>query len=86
MKLKKKTGKNIDEYGNIKNTNDDDNKDDDLLYINNLEKNNNDFDNKLKINYNKNNKNNNKNEFKSINTYKPSGLIYSENLLKNLNI
>ena len=89
--IKKKTGKNIDEYGNIKNTNDDDNKDDDFLYINNLEKNNNDFDNKLKINYNKNNKNNNnnnnnKNEFKSINTYKPSGLIYSENLLKNLNI
>lgn len=76
--IKKKTGKTIDEYGNIKNENNDEQ--------------NNEYDTFSNLNIknlsNKNsNKNSNKdNNFKDINSYKPSGLIYSESMLKKLNI
>jgi len=91
--IKKKTGKIVDEYGNLKE-------------VNNNNNNNNNFDNDVdydnldilniggsssnnilnkKININKHNSQSNSN-FKDINSYKPSGLIYSENLLKKLNI
>tara|TARA_Y100000992_G_C21256319_1_gene488723 strand:- start:119 stop:718 length:600 start_codon:yes stop_codon:yes gene_type:complete len=79
--IKKKTGKSIDEYGNIKNENE------------NNEEENNEYNNFANLNVknlsNKisNNKNLNKeNNFKDINSYKPSGLIYTESMLKKLNI
>lgn len=83
--IKKKTGKNIDEYGNLKDNNKDSNDTENLFYTSKTEKFNDNinFNDKLKVN---SHSKNNKNDFKSINTYKPSGLIYSEHLLKNLNI
>ncbi len=81
--IKKKTGKIIDEYGNLVNENDDD--------INN-NNNNNSHDNMNNIIFNNKNKSSNattkeKADYKDIKSYKPSGsLIYSNNLLKKLDI
>ena len=80
--IKKKTGKDLDEYGNLKHDKNE-----------NYNESNNDinssiFKNKLdlsKTNLSNNNSKKNLN-FKDVNSYKPSGLIYSENLLKRLNI
>jgi len=76
--IKKKTGNNIDEYGNI---------------INKEEistKNNNNINDNLNIynNINKINKNNNeKKDYKDIRSYKPSGnLVYNNNLLDKLKL
>lgn len=79
--IKKKTGNEIDEYGNIinqnilnKNDNDNDNyNDNNNLFLN-------------KKNYANKNKNE-KNNYKDVKSYNPSGnLIYSNNLLKKLDI
>lgn len=72
--IKKKTGYNIDEYGNIISNNEvsDENKKE----INNILNNNKDKD-----------KDKNKNNYKDTKTYQPSGnLIYANNLLKKLDI
>ena len=79
----KKTGKDLDEYGNLKH---DKNENE-----NNNESNNNInssiFNNKLDLSKTNSSNNSKKNlNFKDVNSYKPSGLIYSENLLKKLNI
>ena len=92
--IKKKTGKIVDEYGNLKEANNNNNNnnnnldiDDDNLDILNIagSSNNNILDKKINLNKNNSNSRSNSN-FKDINSYKPSGLIYSENLLKKLNI
>lgn len=73
--IKKKTGYNIDEYGNIISNNEvsDENKKE----INNILNNNNKDKDKDK----------NKNNYKDTKTYQPSGnLIYANNLLKKLDI
>jgi hypothetical protein len=81
--IKKKTGQQVDEYGNIINKNGPDistgNTDDPTNYNNLL------LNNK---NTNKNERNNaSKKDYKDIKTYNPSGsLIYSNNLLKKLDI
>ena len=71
--IKKKTGMNIDGYGNVKNE-DNNNKSEispDIL-----------FKNKLNIT---NNNNNNNNNTKSIQSYKPSGnLIYNNDIINSL--
>jgi hypothetical protein len=72
--IKKKTGYNIDEYGNIISNNEvsDENKKE----INNILNNSKDKD-----------KDKNKNNYKDTKTYQPSGnLIYANNLLKKLDI
>ena len=73
--IKKKTGMNIDGYGNVKNE-DNNNKSEitpDIL-----------FKNKLNIT-NNNNNNNNNNNTKSIQSYKPSGnLIYNNDIINSL--
>ena len=75
--IKKKTGKDIDEYGNLKTNDNNDNNDNDnndIIYNNKL--------NLSKINLSDNNSNKkkqnyeqSKSNFKNINSYKPSGLI-----------
>ena len=82
--IKKKTGKSVDEYGNLVENN--------LINNNDLDniKTKNDY-NDLLLNTNNNNNNNNNNsknkDYKDVKTYKPSGnLIYSNNLLKKLDI
>tara|TARA_E500000178_G_scaffold263097_1_gene260191 strand:+ start:767 stop:1372 length:606 start_codon:yes stop_codon:yes gene_type:complete len=75
--IKKKTGQNIDEYGNLVNENDNQDKEDNNM--NNII-----FNNKNKSS---NNTTKEKAEYKDIKSYKPSGsLIYSNNLLKKLDI
>ncbi len=72
--IKKKTGKQVDEYGNLVNKNDE-----------NESRENNNYNNLILNNKNKNNKS--KNDYKDIKSYNPSGnLIYSNNLLKKLDI
>ena len=88
--IKKKTGKIVDEYGNLKEANNNNNNidiDDNNLDILNIgaSSSNNILDKKINLNKNNSNLRTNSN-FKDINSYKPSGLIYSENLLKKLNI
>ena len=79
----KKTGNEIDEYGNIINQNIL-NKNDNDNYNDNYNDNNNLFLNKK--NYANKNKNE-KNNYKDVKSYNPSGnLIYSNNLLKKLDI
>tara|TARA_B110000008_G_C16754885_1_gene478207 strand:+ start:66 stop:674 length:609 start_codon:yes stop_codon:yes gene_type:complete len=78
--IKKQTGNQIDEYGNIINKNQ---SDENLLNDNN--NNDNNYNNLIINNKNKNNKS--KAEYKDIKSYNPSGnLIYSNNLLKKLDI
>ena len=75
--IKKKTGQNIDEYGNLVNENDNQDKEDNNM--NNII-----FNNKNKSS---NNTTKEKAEYKDIKSYRPSGsLIYSNNLLKKLDI
>ena len=84
--IKKKTGKDLDEYGNLKNDKNESNNENSI--DNNDNMNSSIFNNKLdlsKTNLSNNNSKKNLN-FKDVNSYKPSGLIYSENLLKKLNI
>lgn len=82
--IKKSTGKNIDEYGNIVNNDEINNQ---TIDNNNLTL----FNKKDNIELNKNNKikdkDKDKNIYKDITSYKPSGgLIYNNNLLKKLDI
>jgi len=83
--IKKKTGNNIDEYGNIisKDNSDDNN-------INNNRNNDDSNYNNLILNNknsNENFKDKKKNDYKDIKSYNPTGsLIYSNNLLKKLDI
>tara|TARA_X000000368_G_scaffold417684_1_gene414772 strand:+ start:1036 stop:1635 length:600 start_codon:yes stop_codon:yes gene_type:complete len=75
--IKKKTGQQVDEYGNLINENEKNETNEDSNNYNNLVLNNN---NKSKINKSKN-------DYKDIRSYNPSGnLIYSNNLLKKLDI
>ena len=83
--IKNKTGKNVDEYGNLI----DENNANANTNTNTNNNNNTENYNDLLLNNSKNNndKNKNKTDFKDINSYKPSGnLIYSNNLLKKLDI
>ena len=83
--IKKKTGNNIDEYGNIisKNNSDDNN-------INNNRNNDDSNYNNLILNNKNSNENfrdKKKSDYKDIKSYNPTGsLIYSNNLLKKLDI
>ena len=75
--IKKKTGQIVDEYGNLVNENDNQDKEDNNM--NNII-----FNNKNKSS---NTTTKEKAEYKDIKSYKPSGsLIYSNNLLKKLDI
>ena len=70
--IKKKTGMEVDSYGNLINKNKNDNEDDDESYLK--------ISNKNTLSKNKENK-----KFKSIKEYKPLGnLIYNEELLNKL--
>lgn len=72
--IKKKTGKQVDEYGNLVKKEEDDNRKD-----NNY--------NNLILNNNKSKSDKSKSDYKDIKSYNPSGnLIYSNNLLKKLDI
>ena len=74
--VKKQTGNQIDEYGNIINKK---HEDENLVNDNNDDNN---YNNLIINNRNKNNKT--KSEYKDVKSYNPSGnLIYSNNLLKN---
>ena len=94
--IKKKTGKIVDEYGNVNTLNYQDNDNNynnvnsynNINSYNNVNKNNvNNVNNINKNNININNNNNKKTEYKDIKNYKPTGnLIYSNNLLKKLDI
>ena len=83
--IKKKTGQNIDEYGNIVNNNNTNNNNNN----NNIQdqfNNTNSYDNII-INKSENSSNSKNKDYKDIKTYKPSGsLIYNNNLLKKLDI
>ena len=80
--IKKKTGHQIDEYGNYIN-----NIEDNIVDINNNNNNNDDNNNNNLILNNKNKSDKSKTEYKDIKSYNPSGnLIYSNNLLKKLDI
>ena len=77
--IKKQTGNQIDEYGNIINKK---YEDENLVNDNNHDNN---YNNLIINNRNKNNKS--KTEYKDVKSYNPSGnLIYSNNLLKKLDI
>ena len=77
--IKKKTGQHIDEYGNLINKN----QEDDNSKFNNTNEDN--YNNIILNNKNKSDKS--KRDFKDIKSYNPSGnLIYSNNLLKKLDI
>ena len=74
--IKKKTGQQVDEYGNLVNKNEENESREDGNY-NNLILNNN----------NRSKSEKSKNDYKDIKSYNPSGnLIYSNNLLKKLDI
>ena len=78
--IKKKTGKIIDEYGNIVENNSNSNN------IQDQYNNANSYDNII-INKSENTSNAKNKDYKDIKTYKPSGsLIYNNNLLKKLDI
>jgi hypothetical protein len=78
--IKKKTGKIIDEYGNIVENNSNSNN------IQDQYNNTNSYDNII-INKSENTSNAKNKDYKDIKTYKPSGsLIYNNNLLKKLDI
>ena len=78
--IKKKTGKIIDEYGNIVENNSNSNNMQDQF------NNTNSYDNII-INKSENNSNSKNKDYKDIKTYKPSGsLIYNNNLLKKIDI
>ena len=81
--IKKKTGKIIDEYGNIVNNNNNNNNNNNIQdQFNNT----NSYDNII-INKSENTSNAKNKDYKDIKTYKPSGsLIYNNNLLKKLDI
>ena len=80
--IKKKTGQQIDEYGNLVNKNEEN----EHLQDNNNNNNNNNNYNNLMLN-NKNKSDKSKLDYKDIKSYNPSGnLIYSNNLLKKLDI
>ena len=89
--IKKKTGKNIDEYGNIiDNNSNNSNNSNNFNNINNSiqsqSNNTNSYDNII-INKSENSSNSKNKDYKDIKTYKPSGsLIYNNNLLKKLDI
>jgi|TARA_B100000963_G_scaffold348766_1_gene356858 hypothetical protein len=89
--IKKKTGKNIDEYGNIiDNNSNNSNNSNNLNNFNNSiqsqSNNTNSYDNII-INKSENSSNSKNKDYKDIKTYKPSGsLIYNNNLLKKLDI
>lgn len=77
--IKKKTGQNIDEYGNLINNN--------KTNIDNNNNTNDNYNNIILNNKNSNEKTSKNNDYRDIKTYKPSGgLIYSNNLLKKLSI
>ena len=80
--IKKSTGKNINEYGNIINDNEENiekNKNNDLILYSTKEN----IESKDKYK----DKDKDKDKYKDIKTYKPSGsLIYNNNLLKKLDI
>tara|TARA_B100001093_G_scaffold497974_1_gene545524 strand:+ start:4158 stop:4805 length:648 start_codon:yes stop_codon:yes gene_type:complete len=91
--IKKKTGNNIDEYGNIINNNINENNNIDNNNFNNTNNSNNTNDSNYNtlIMSNKSNRDKindkKKSDFKDIKSYNPSGsLIYSNNLLKKLDI
>ena len=76
--IKKKTGKNIDEYGNIVENN---------LNSNNRQYEYNNANSYNNIIVNKETNNSKNKDYKDIKTYKPSGsLIYNNNLLKKIDI
>ena len=78
--IKKKTGKIIDEYGNIVENNSNSNNVQDQF------NNTNSYDNII-INKSENNSNSKNKDYKDIKSYKPSGsLIYNNNLLKKIDI
>lgn len=78
--IKKKTGKIIDEYGNIVENNSNSNN------IQDQYNNTNSYDNII-INKSENTSNAKNKDYKDVKTYKPSGsLIYNNNLLKKLDI
>jgi len=78
--IKKKTGQQVDEYGNLINKNEKNETNEDNNNYNNLILNNNNNNNKSKFDKSKN-------DYKDIKSYNPSGnLIYSNNLLKKLDI
>lgn len=80
--IKKKTGQNIDEYGNIVSNNNNNNSNNIQDQYNNT----NSYDNII-INKSENNSNSKNKDYKDVKTYKPSGsLIYNNNLLKKLDI
>ena len=86
--IKKKTGKNIDEYGNIidNNSNNSNNLNNFNNSIQSQSNNTNSYDNII-INKSENSSNSKNKDYKDIKTYKPSGsLIYNNNLLKKLDI
>ena len=74
--IKKKTGQQVDEYGNLVNKNEE-----------NDSRENNNYNNLILNNNNKSKSEKSKNDYKDIKSYNPSGnLIYSNNLLKKLDI
>ena len=78
--IKKKTGQQVDVYGNLINKNEKNETNEDNNNYNNLILNNNNNNNKSKFDKSKN-------DYKDIKSYNPSGnLIYSNNLLKKLDI
>lgn len=78
--IKKKTGQNIDEYGNVIEINSNSNN------ISDKFNNTNSYDNII-INKSENTSNSKNKDYKDIKTYKPSGgLIYNNSLLKKLDI
>lgn len=75
--IKKKTGHNIDEYGNLIYENDNEINNESNLNNNNI----------ILNNYDNNTKNKDKKNYKDIKTYNPSGtLIYNNNLLRKLDL
>ncbi len=84
MKLKKKTGLQIDSFGNEINNNE--------TNSNNNYSTENNFDSmilskKVDVKYNDNDNKKNNNKYKEIDSYKPSGnLIYEEDLFKKMKI
>ena len=73
--IKKKTGKQVDEYGKLVKKEEDDKRED------------NNYNNLILNNNNKSKSDKSKSDYKDIKSYNPSGnLIYSNNLLKKLDI
>ena len=85
--IKKKTGQIIDNYGNIINNNNSNEKDKFNINSNNKSFINESFNNKIIDNKNlKNEKNKNIKDVKDVSTYKPSGnFIYNTNIINSIN-